>query len=149
MTETDLQTVLRNQQRAAAPLSAPVQPAKLHTPRTGYRSKTEASYAQYLHLLKSAGLIVWWGHEPMTLKLAPGVRYIPDFVLSVAPGAGTPRGIHMVEVKGRKGAGYYSKPLSQAKIRIAAELFPFWRFSIVWPGERSGTWDSMVVGGEK
>lgn len=146
MTETDLQTVLRNQQRAAAPLSAPVQPAKPHAPRTGYRSKTEASYAQHLALAASAGVVLSWHYEPITLKLAPGVKYQPDFLMIGHPGK---HQLVFIEIKGRKGAGYYSKPLSQAKIRIAAEMFPFWRFSIVWPGERLGTWDSMVVGGEK
>lgn len=148
MTEANLQTLLRNQQDAAAPLNAPVQPAKPHAPRTGYRSKTEASYARYLDLQKRLSTtgtysVVNWSYEAVTLKLAPGVRYQPDFLVQYWGR------LEFIEIKGRKGAGYYSKPLSQAKIRIAAELFPFWRFSIVWPGERLGTWDSMVVGGER
>ena len=109
-----------------------------------YRSKTEERYAAHLDLMKKAGQIDDWAYEPVTLKLAPGVRYTPDFMIRCTFN----KEIRFEELKGRKGTGFYSLPVSKIKIKMAASLFPFWNFSVVWPAERLGEWDSLVIGGQ-
>ena len=64
-----------------------------------YRSKLEAQYAAHLDLLQKAGEIRRWAYEPMSLKLAEGKRYRPDFLV-VLP-AGREAKAEMHEVKGR------------------------------------------------
>lgn len=105
----------------------------------GYRSKTEASYAQHLDLQIRAGALRTWKYEAVRLALAPGVTYVPDF-LEVAGDS-----FVFVEVKGRKGSGFWTLPLSKVKVRLAAALFPWWKFAIVWPGARLGTWERIGV----
>jgi hypothetical protein len=50
-----------------------------------YRSRWEANYARYLHLLKIVGAIKDWEHEPKTFwfeKIRRGTRsYLPDFLV--------------------------------------------------------------------
>ena len=65
----------------------------------GYRSKLEAQYAAHLDILVKAGEIRRWAYEPMSLKLAEGKRYRPDFLV-VLP-AGLEANAEMHEVKGR------------------------------------------------
>ncbi len=80
-------------------------------------------------------------YEPLGLKLAPGCVYWPDFLIL---DAGEP-GFTFRELKGRKGDGFWSMPVSKVKIRLAAKLFPFFRFEIVWPNARLGEWETMAI----
>jgi len=106
--------------------------------RSLYRSKTEAAYAHHLELERRAGFIASWKYEVMTLKLANGVRYTPDFVVETKPGV-----IELHEVKGRKGITFWTKPVSRVKFTIASEMFPYWPLRVVFPGSRPGTWDHV------
>lgn len=112
-------------------------------PRLPYRSKTEANYAAHLDLMAKmeAAEIDSWRYEAVTLVLARGVRYTPDFL--VKSSAGDYVSFH--EIKGRKGAGFWALPVGKVKVRLAAALFPWWKFYVVWPGERVGTWDKILV----
>lgn len=107
---------------------------------SGYRSKTEAAFSAHLDLQVRAGAILSWKYEAVTLRLAPGVSYTPDFVVFYAAG------FHFIEVKGRKGSGFWSRPVGKIKVKLAAEMFPQFRFEVVWPGERMGTWESVRIG---
>jgi hypothetical protein len=114
---------------------------KARQPRTGYRSKTEAAYAQYLDVLVKIGSIESWKYEPVTLKLADGVRYQPDFMVCCY---GV---VEFREVKGRKGSTFYSRAIGKMKIKIAASLYPMWRFDVIFPGAKAGMWESVRIGG--
>ena len=76
--------------------------------KAGAMNKTEAAYAQKLELHKRAGEVLWYAFEGVTLKLADGCRYTPDFAVMLADGV-----IEMHEVK------------------VAANKFPF-RFVAVY-----------------
>jgi hypothetical protein len=134
----DAGKVLRSVAESLA--SAPKVP-KLRLPRTGYRSKTEERYGQHLNLIQMAGQIDRWKYEPVSLVLAPGVRYLPDFLTVTADI------VTFWEVKGRKNESYWTRPLSKVKIRMAAELFPWWEFRVAWP-KSAGAWDSFRIGRE-
>ncbi len=77
--------------------------------KAGAMNKTEAAYAQKLELHKRAGEVLWYAFEGVTLKLADGCRYTPDFAVMLADGV-----IEMHEVK-----GYWTED-ARAKIKVAA-----------------------------
>ena len=47
--------------------------------KSGQMNKTEAAYAQELEARKNAQELLWYAFEGVTLKLADGCRYTPDF----------------------------------------------------------------------
>ncbi len=125
----------------------PIPKPKARQPRTGYRSKLEARYAQHLELMVATREIKSWAYEAVTLKLAPGVRFIPDFMVTLFDG--TPAGaVRFEELKGRKKTGFWTMPVSKIKIRLAAKLFPQWQFCVVFPNGRLSGWESQPVGRE-
>jgi hypothetical protein len=100
--------------------------------KAGEMNKTEAAYALELEAQKQAGDILWYVFEGITLKLAPDVRYTPDFFLMHQNGE-----LECREVKSRWIGD--AKP----KIRIAANQFPF-RFTAIYaiPKREGGGWRS-------
>lgn len=76
-------------------------------------NKTEQDYAAILTIRKGAGEVLWFIYEAITLQLAPGVRYTPDFAVMLADGT-----FEMHEVKG------HWSDVAKVKIKTAAELFP-------------------------
>ena len=90
----------------------------------GRMNKTEARYAQVLSLEAAAGGIVWWGFEALTFKLAHDTRYTPDFILVRQDGT-----LHAHEVKG------FWRDDAKAKIKVAANLFPWICFEAVTLGK--------------
>jgi len=82
--------------------------------KSGEMNKTESAYRDHLEALLHAGEILWYRFEGVTLKLADGCRYTPDFVLMNREGW-----IECHEVKG------YWQDDARIKIKIAAEMFPF------------------------
>ena len=82
--------------------------------KSGEMNKTEFAYRDHLEALLHAGEILWYRFEGVTLKLADGCRYTPDFVLMNREGW-----IECHEVKG------YWQDDARIKIKIAAEMFPF------------------------
>ena len=135
ITEQQFRQLLDNQARAAG--RAEARPKR--TPGA-YRSKTEQAYAGYLEVLRRAGQVADWRYEPVTLKLAQGVRYTPDFLTLYPDGS-----MSFHEVKGRKLDSFWSRPVGKVKVRLAAALFPWWRFAVVWP--MGACWDSWDVPG--
>ena len=112
----------------------------MKVPKSAYRSKTEADYAAHLDLMVHAGEVSDWSYEPVTLKLAEGVRYSPDFEVRLPDGR-----TEWHEVKGRKKNSFWSRPMGKVKVRLAARLRPWWDFFIVWPEKRLGTWAKVEV----
>ncbi|MDE2022509.1 MAG: hypothetical protein KGI71_06395 [Patescibacteria group bacterium] len=95
-----------------------------------YRSKWEHTFATHLEALVIAKQITWWAYEQLTLKLAPGLRYTPDFVVQE-----TTSRLLVYEVKG------WSKNRREgmAKLKVAAALFPWAQFVLVeYRGGRMG-----------
>lgn len=84
-------------------------------------NKTEAAYAQHLDLLQRAGEIRAWRFEAITLKLADGTRYTPDFLVERWHGSAP----ELHEVKG------FWRDDALVKFKVAAELFPMFRFRVV------------------
>lgn len=101
-------------------------------------NKTEAAYAQHLHALQLAGKVRSWCFESITLRLADATRYTPDFLVELSD-----RTLENHEVKGSW------RDDARGKFKVAAELFPMFRFVAVkrsnrrWdlsgPGTRSST----------
>jgi hypothetical protein len=136
----------RGQKASGVPSSASDDRTPLLTPGTGQRnlepsesfqrppwkSKTEARFAR--DVLEPWAQTIphyrWW-HEPLTLILAPGVRYTPDFL---ALGGSVMREQYtFYEVKGA-----FIRDRALIKPRMAAALWPFWRFVLAqW---KEGQW---------
>lgn len=57
---------------------------KRHKP--GVMNKTERAYADLLEYRKIQGEVEQWHFEAVTLKLADGTRYTPDFYVVLADG---------------------------------------------------------------
>jgi hypothetical protein len=89
-------------------------------PQRGKMNKTEAAYATYLDALRLTGAVKCWRFEAITLKLADGVRYTPDFLVELFV---PPLEVH--EVKG------FWREDARVKFKVAAELFSMFRFVAV------------------
>lgn len=83
-------------------------------------NKTEAAYADRLDLLRRAGTISRWRFEPISLQLADGTRYRPDFLIEFFD--------EMPEIHEVKG---YMRDDARVKIQVAASLYPMFRFFVV------------------
>lgn len=108
--------------------------------RAGEMNKTEARYDQHLAARQSAGEIAWYAFERMKLRLAPRTHLTVDFFVQLVDGS-----FECHEVKGRKGARYFAEEDAKLKIKIAAEMFPVFRFLIVWPA-KGGGWSQERFG---
>lgn len=103
-------------------------------PRRGRMNKTEAAYAQHLHALQLAGQIRSWKFEAITLRLADNTRYTPDFLVEADGLLTLPmRVLEFHEVKG------FWRDDAKVKFKVAAELFPMFRFVAVKRKNRQ--WD--------
>ena len=80
----------------------------------GQRNKTEAQYEQTLELQKQAGAVLWYRFEGLKLRLADNTFYTPDFAVMRDDGV-----MECHEVKG------FWQDDARAKIKIAADLYPF------------------------
>ena len=90
---------------------------KRHVP--GVMNKTEEKFADLLQERKKNGEVIEWLFESVTLKLADGCRFTPDFFVVLADGS-----IELIDVKG-------TGPVddkSIVKIKCAAERFFEFRF---------------------
>lgn len=116
------------------PAPAPWKGVAKAAKRTGPRgmNKLEAAWAEVLRERELRGEVLWWRWEGITLKLGADVRYTPDFAVVVASGE-----MEMHETKG----GFFRDD-AKAKLRIAADLYPF-RFVLVRLDE--GVWKTEEV----
>ena len=98
--------------------------------KAGAMNKTEAAYAGHLELLRHAGQVQWFKFEGLKLRLADNTFYTPDFAVMSADGV-----MEMHEVKG------FWQDDARAKIKIAADLYPF-RFIAIkaLPKKAGGGW---------
>lgn len=82
--------------------------------KTGQLNKTEQKMADELALMRHAGQVLWFKFEGVKLRLADNTFYTPDFAVMSADGV-----LEMWEVKG------HWMDDARAKIKIAADLYPF------------------------
>lgn len=102
----------------------------------GVMNGVEAAYGDLLEARKRAGEVIAWGYERVTLKLADGCRYTPDFDVWLADGS-----MEFVDTK----AGPQDDK-SRVKLKVAAELFPQFVFAIEQrlPKKAGGGWKREV-----
>ncbi len=129
----------RKLQRATDPAhSRPRNGEATRSASSPYKSKLEAAYASQLDLEQKAGLIKSWRYEPMSLTLAKGKRYRPDFMVD----RGTPKyaepvttlveRLELIEVKGRTGK---NRRDGMTHLRWAAQLYPMFTWRLMqWNG---------------
>lgn len=104
--------------------------------KVGAMNKTEQAYADHLELLRRAGQVLWFKFEGLKLRLADNTFYTPDFAVMSADGV-----MEMHEVKG------FWQDDARAKIKIAADLYPF-RFQAIkaLPKKAGGGWGVELFG---
>lgn len=86
----------------------------------GKMNKTEEAYAAHLELRKQAGEVLWYKFEGIKLRLADKTFYTVDFfVMPVS------RELEAHEVK-----GFWTDD-ARVKIKVAAELYPVFKFIAV------------------
>lgn len=84
-------------------------------PRRGVMNKTEARYAEDLELGRRNGAYLWWAFEPITLRLAKGARFTPDFAVLTSAGA-----LEFHETKGG-----FIREAAMVRLKVAASHYPF------------------------
>ena len=109
-------------------------------PQRGVMNKIEADYDRRL---TSAGIPHKF--ESVTLKLAEGVRYTPDFC---AQYPGNPR-LAMIEVKQRwrnaRQRGPNMTDDARVKLLTAARLFPEFDFVLAWYNPDTAAWHTEPI----
>lgn len=98
--------------------------------KPGEMNRTEQAYSLLLAERQANGEVAWWAFEGVTLKLAEGSRYTPDFFVMLVDGT-----LECHEVKSRWLGD------AKTKMRVAAEKFPF-RFQAMFavPKRDGGGW---------
>jgi len=117
-----------------------MQPIAIESPM----NKTESAFAQYCELLKRAGEIFDYRFEPMKFMLAGNIEgkhnavtYLPDFLIVYSDH------FELAETKAKNKDWTSMKDDARCKINIAAELFPWFRWTIYYL-ER-GRWTKELV----
>lgn len=93
------------------------------TPKRPRMNKTETRYAERLAAQKAAGELDRADFEAVTLKLGDDVRYTPDFMVTRVYRHIEATAIEFHEVKGA-----FIRDDARVKLRVAATLFPMFRF---------------------
>jgi hypothetical protein len=104
----------------------------------GYDSKLERDFADVLVIAKSRTLITEWWHHPFRFRLAPTCYFQPDFLVDTQANEWH-EPLTLIEVKG----GWFRDD-AKVKAKVAAELFPCFRWLIVYREKQHG-WDVREV----
>lgn len=92
--------------------------------KSGQQNRTEEAFDRHLAKLQHAGEILWYRFEGIKLRLADRTHITVDFAVMRRDGL-----LEMIDVKG---AAAVVMDDSKAKIKIAAEQFPF-VFKLAFP----------------
>lgn len=130
-----------SRQAADAEKVAKVSAPKLIRQSSKGPNKTEAAFqADVLYWRKLRGEIAdYYEHDSITLRLANGVRYTPDFPVIALDGS-----LRFYEVKGTKRKGW--NPVqddASVKVKTAASLYLRHKFYLVW--KQDGVWQEQEV----
>jgi hypothetical protein len=98
-----------------------IKPATILRQRRGQPSKTEQAFETILRTMHKGA---WLKEQGLTLPLANGLRYTPDFVV-VTPAND---GVHLVIAYEVKGARIWDG--STDKLKVAAHEFPWIKFML-------------------
>lgn len=95
-------------------------------------NKLESEWAMILEARKRAGEILWYQFEGLRLRLGEGAYFTPDFPVLNANGT-----LEFLECKG------FWREAAKLRIRVAASLYPFWKFYAVRKIKKKdgGGWD--------
>lgn len=107
-----------------------LEPAKRLRQSAAKLNKTESAFGEWL--LASAPTDALIHSQSITLKLANGCRYTPDFVVM----AGRPVAY---EVKG------FMREDAAVKIKVAAAAYPWIQFFLVWRKGRASAWQFQEI----
>lgn len=145
-TQEQYEDYMRRFMTEGQPMNAVIEKARKSRqvqPAAASMNKTEARYAGFLDVRKTVGDIEYWRFEAVTLKLADGVRFRPDFQVVAK---GVPIAFHEVKVKWKtsKSNAPHMEDDARVKLMIAAREFPEFNFYVVWPGDR-GEWNSFYI----
>ena len=107
--------------------------------KSGEMNKTERAYSEYLEHKRIVGEILWWSFEGIKFKLAKDLHFSPDFSVMLPDGT--------IEIREVKGSLSFIQDDAKAKIKMAAQTFPF-RFVLVAPiaKKHGGGWQIKEVG---
>ena len=112
--------------------------ARGRTRRTpGEMNKLERDWSLVLEQRRLAGEIVAWWYEPMSLRLAKGSSYKPDFMWIDHDGY-----VGFDETKG------FMREAAFVRLKVAAEKFPQFVFVLVKriPKKDGGGFSEVVIG---
>lgn len=112
-----------NRKRESNPVTMTESQRKLYALgrlKTGEMNASEAAFEAMLRIRLMAGEIAWYRFEGLKLRLADSTFYTPDFAVMLTTGL-----FECHEVKG------YWMDDARAKIKIAADMYPFRFFSHV------------------
>ena len=129
-TEADIERL--KQRKPAAKQNGTQRMQALGRMKTGQLNKTEERFAQWLELERHAGKVQWWRFEGIKLMLAKNTSITVDF--GVLPDTGI---LTMIDVKGSKAMVTDD---ARAKMKIAAELYPF-VFKLAYPRAKGEGWE--------
>lgn len=93
----------------------------------------ESAYARRLELLKTAGEILDWSYEAISLRLADGSRYTPDFFVTFQD---------RMECHETKG---FMREAARVRLLVAAEKY--WQFRFVLVRGKNQVWTFETIGG--
>ena len=124
-------------------------------PTPGAMNKTEQRFHDYLTARLQCGLILMFGYEEMTFKIAPDCRYTPDFwvmntdetleLFEVKGGKHHTRMEDGVKVRTGRSVAYFEGD-AKAKLAAAAGKFPL-RFTLAFEDvTNKGHWIFEEVG---
>lgn len=132
MTPADLEALARSRGGTVRGVSLPGATrargrAQRHTP--GVQNKLEARYEREVLIpAKLSGGVVDYWFEAITLKLADGARYTPDYLVLDSDLV-----VELVDTKARWSNGQIAREDSLLKMKFAAQRFPLFRFvAAVW-----------------
>lgn len=93
-------------------------------------NRLETEFGNYLHSVNWSGNSIY--EQAITVRLANGLRYTPDWVVFGH------QGIQCYEVKGK-----HVWDDSIAKLKMAASKYRDWKWVLVW--KEKGSWQQQVV----
>ena len=103
-------------------------------------NKTEEKYADHLKDKLTEGSIIDYKYEPFGIRLAQHrCHYHPDFLV-VYPDRFA---VHEVKAYSRKTKKPRWEDDAIVKFKVAANLYPFWEFKIVYFNTDTGQWEHI------
>jgi len=107
-------------------------------------TKTEARFYEFCEMRKHLKEIMDYVYEPCRLILSPNVKekrnavsYLPDFLVI------HPRYFEFVEIKARRGSWSSMRDDARAKINIAADKFPWFKFTVAYLEKGKWTFENV------